>query len=113
MSDVQRTGCVTSYAGRSRWFGEWEEDYKAFNQYVQTTVAEIIRDAMLGLAEAYPGRMKLQVHDSIIVSLPRSQRPRSTFLREMEELMKGSVPRQFSEVVDFPIKSSRWQIKGA
>ena len=89
MNEVRRHGCVTSYAGRKRWFGDWEEDYKAFNQEVQMDVAEVMRDAMLGLNQAYPGSMRLQIHDSIVVAVPKRQGRRGASLREMEELINS------------------------
>ena len=112
MAEVKREGCVTAYTGRSRWFGEWEEEYKAFNQEVQTDVAEIMRDAMLAMDTAYPGRMKLQIHDSIIASLPGRKQARADLISDMEEIMRNSVPPKYRDVVRFPVKSSRWQLKG-
>jgi DNA polymerase-1 len=44
---AESDGCVRAYTGRPRWFGPGENKYKAFNQKVQMTVAEILKRAML------------------------------------------------------------------
>jgi DNA polymerase-1 len=61
-------------SGRRRYFGYGERSHKAFNAVIQGTVAELVKMWMLKVEQAHPGMMLLQIHDSVVLEVPVSQR---------------------------------------
>jgi DNA polymerase-1 len=53
--------------GRVRHFGTWEEQHKAFNQYVQGSLAELMREWLVQTERRYPGIAVLTIHDSLVL----------------------------------------------
>lgn len=69
-AQVEHQGYVLSWKGRPRFFTDAEPSYSGFNQRVQMGVAELMIDVMLAIEERWPGRLHLQVHDSVEVLVP-------------------------------------------
>ncbi len=71
----ERLGYVTLVSGKRRYFnfGEplWEQPYRAFNAVIQGDLAETMRDVMLKVEREMPGVLLLQIHDSIVLEIPR------------------------------------------
>jgi DNA polymerase-1 len=109
---AKREGCIRTWNGRPRWFSpDFEDEYKAFNQKVQMSVAEIIKEAMLAVEDIFPGMLRLQIHDSLVLNIPNSWRTHtgSNIAYEVAEIMEEVVPEQFTERVAFPAKKELWQ----
>lgn len=66
-------GWVRLMDGRQRWFQWREHSYAAFNQAVQGTIAQGVKAWLLAVDEAYPGMLRLTVHDSIALSIPKDR----------------------------------------
>lgn len=113
---VQRNGYISTFTGRRRHFGEWEETWKGFNQLVQTTVAEIMQSAMLkiddALGDAAP--LVLQIHDSLVLDLPADPAKRQPILDEAINILETQslseeVFNQVTPRVPLPVDTERWQ----
>lgn len=89
---VDRSSYVPLISGRKRWFGPFEEHYKAFNQLVQGSLAEVMQTIMLRVERDLPGRLRLQIHDSIILPLPRDPVLREPLVSHVKEIVLTSVP---------------------
>jgi DNA polymerase-1 len=87
-----REGYVPLISGRRRWFEPLQDTYMAFNQRVQGGLAEIMAPIMLQIEAALPGRMVLQIHDSVILRLPTDIGAREPMLSAMAEIIRDSVP---------------------
>ncbi len=85
-------GYIELMSGRRRYFGLYDELYKAFNQRVQGTVAEIMQTVMLEIERLYPGRCILQIHDSLVMYLPAHAGYRSEIKSRMDQVLSESVP---------------------
>lgn len=107
MQVAKQTGCVRTYSGRPRWFGGTESTHKAFNQKVQTSVAEIIKTAMLEVSLVFPGILRLQIHDSLVVESNYKKAP----IRAIEEIMTGAVPAEYRDIVEFPTDAKLWSLR--
>jgi len=72
---VERLGYVTLISGKRRYFNFgaplWEKAYQAFNAVIQGGLAETMRDVMILVEKELPGRLLLQIHDSLVLELPR------------------------------------------
>lgn len=64
-----RNGFVKLVNGRQRWFSPYEEMHKAFNQEIQGSLAETMKDAMILIENALPNALLLQIHDSVVTRL--------------------------------------------
>jgi DNA polymerase I len=64
---VERTGFIRLVTGRPRFFREYEERHKAFNQRVQGSLAELMKLWMLAVDGQYPGTIVLTIHDSMVL----------------------------------------------
>lgn len=107
MQIAKQKGCVRAYSGRPRWFGGVESTHKAFNQKVQTSVAEIIKTAMLEVSMAFPGILRLQIHDSLVVESNYKKAP----MRVIEEIMTNAVPEEYRDIVEFPTDAKSWSLR--
>lgn len=67
---AERKGFVRLYNGRERWFSDYEPSHKAFNQIVQGSLAEIMKDIMIDVDRTWPDELLLQIHDSILLEIP-------------------------------------------
>lgn len=68
---VERTRELKLAGGRTRWFGPFEQEHKAFNQLIQGGVAEMMKVSMIEIEANFPGIQLLQIHDSITVEIPK------------------------------------------
>jgi len=107
MQVAKQTGCVRAYSDRPRWFGGVESTHKAFNQKVQTSVAEIIKDAMMEVSMAFPGILRLQIHDSLVVESNYKKAP----MRAIKKIMTNSVPEEYRDIVEFPTDAKQWSLR--
>lgn len=53
--------------GRVRHFRTWEEQHKAFNQYVQGSLAELMKAWLVKADELVPNTVLLTIHDSLVL----------------------------------------------
>lgn len=67
---AESLGFVRLYNGRVRWFSEYEPSHKAFNQLVQGSLAEAMKDVMCEVEDTYPDSLLLQIHDSLVMQIP-------------------------------------------
>lgn len=70
---AQRQGFVRLVNGRQRWFSVYDDTHKAFNQEVQGSLAEVMKDVMIQAENEFPNSLLLQIHDSMILRLSRCQ----------------------------------------
>lgn len=56
--------------GRIRWFAPHEDTHKAFNQQVQGSIAELVKDWCIEIEKREPGVLVLQIHDSTVIEVP-------------------------------------------
>lgn len=72
---VIRRGWIRLRNGYQRWFRDWEfnNTHKAWNQLVQGSIAQFVADWMLYTDERWPGTILLNVHDSMILEIPKEQ----------------------------------------
>jgi DNA polymerase-1 len=93
MDQVVKDKYVSIIDGRRRFFTQWEEAYKAFNQRVQGSVASAMEVTMLEFERIHPGRQVLQIHDSIELYLPRNEQARAPLVRDLQEAAAASIPQ--------------------
>lgn len=85
---AERSRKIDLCTGRPRYFFN-EPSYEAFNQEVQGSLAEVMREWMLRVEKEYPDRLVLQVHDSLIVYLPDDGALREQMVVRMGELVQS------------------------
>ena len=98
---------VEGYTGRRRWLGPDEQEHKAFNQIIQMGIADIMKTAMLATCQIAP--LKLQIHDSLVFSLPTAKVKQANMKKDIQAALAESVPHRFSSKVPFPSKFKEWQ----
>jgi DNA polymerase-1 len=91
-NQVLRNSYVPLMDGRKRWFGPAEETYKAYNQVIQGSVSEMMQWIMLEVEYHFPGRLILQIHDSLIMHLPEDDEERKPIVDKIREIIKASMP---------------------
>jgi DNA polymerase-1 len=101
-----------------RYFGPYDEEWKAFNQVVQGTVAASMASVMLQTEQALPGRLVLQVHDSIVLYLPYAHEYPIEHLHDVNVLRKivdnvlpSKMKHNVEPQVPLPIDVKLWQLK--
>lgn len=67
MKDADHWGYVRLVNGRPRYFQSYEDKHKAFNQYVQGSLAELMKEWLVVSDALYPGIILLTIHDSMVV----------------------------------------------
>lgn len=67
---ARRQGFITLVDGRRRYFAPHEELHKAFNQFIQGGIAQVMKRAMVTIDKAHPDILLLQIHDSLVVEVP-------------------------------------------
>lgn len=97
---VVHKGYVTLMDGRRRYFGPYDETYKAFNQRVQGSVAVVMWPVMLEIERNFPGRIVNQVHDSIVMYLPENEEHRNEFLTPIYQWVSEAVPERVRNMTD-------------
>jgi DNA polymerase-1 len=61
-----KRGWIKLAGGRLRWFAPYESPHKAFNQYVQGSLAQAKKRWMVEVDRELPGTLVLEVHDSLV-----------------------------------------------
>ncbi|MFO0753741.1 MAG: DNA polymerase I [Thermodesulfovibrionales bacterium] len=108
IKEAQRTGCVSTLLGRTRPLPEigssnatvrQQAERLAVNSPVQGTAADLIKIAMIRIAqrlrgEGFSTRMVLQIHDELLFDAPGEEREEVTAMirHEMESSLILSVP---------------------
>lgn len=88
MAFAKEHGYINLYTGRRIYFDPNDQRlYRAFNQEVQGGIAELMREFMLRLDDAFPSWIIGQIHDSIILDIPRPYATRET----VEEIKETSL----------------------
>jgi DNA polymerase I-like protein with 3'-5' exonuclease and polymerase domains len=88
---AERWGFVRLFNGRERWFSDYEPSHKAFNQIVQGSLAEIMKDIMVEIDRLYPDELLLQIHDSVLLEIWEGQVKERSF--QICELMRAHFER--------------------
>ncbi|MBQ7220949.1 MAG: DNA polymerase I [Synergistaceae bacterium] len=97
VDDAKTRGCARTLAGRIRPVNEIPAkgqalDRALINMPVQGTAADIARGAMINFAAKYPGRLFLQVHDSLVCECRESEAEElSDSLREIMRASGGEI----------------------
>lgn len=90
--------------GRERWFSPYEPTHKAFNAKIQGGVAEMMKVAMIDIEANHPGFMLLQIHDSIILELPKSEA--ADIVEDCVQRLTAPFTREFG--VTFVADAKEW-----
>lgn len=67
MERANHWGYVRLINGRPRHFQNYEDKHKAFNQYVQGSLAELMKEWLIQADLLYPGIVLLTIHDSMVL----------------------------------------------
>ncbi len=111
----ERLGYVTLVSGKRRYFNFgaplWEKAYRAFNAVIQGDLAETMRDVMIKVEREIGGVLLLQIHDSLVVELPRrspdgTDTEHAQFIRD---IMVNTYHRQYGVVFD--AEAGLWEDK--
>lgn len=88
-------GWVKLRNGRQRWFARYEHPHKAFNQEIQGSLAETMKEVMILVENAIPDSMLLQIHDSLVMRLcpRRVEEQKATVIG----IMSGTYERTFAQ----------------
>jgi len=105
---ARETGCTETIFGRKRYIPDINShnanlrafaERNAVNAPIQGTAADIIKIAMIRVAaclheEGLKARMVLQIHDELLLEVPKDEigRVREILVREMENVVKLTVP---------------------
>lgn len=85
-------GYVPLLYGHKRWFGPADETYKAFNQHVQGSLAELMERVMLQIEKTFPGSIRLQVHDSVVIELSKQESVLEDQKMRIAEIVRTALP---------------------
>ena len=64
---ANHNGYVRLINGRPNWFNAWDDRTKAWSWYVQSSLAELMKQWMIETEAAFPGVMLLTIHDSLVL----------------------------------------------
>jgi DNA polymerase-1 len=116
IKEVARTqGYVTTLLGRKRYIPELQArnpslrgagERMAINMPIQGTAADIVKIAMIRLAdrlrdEGFAARMLLQVHDELLIEVPRDEVERLAPV--VRETLEGAMPLDVPLTVDIKV----------
>ncbi len=95
-------GYVRLVNGRVRWFSAYEDVHKGFNQEIQGSLAEVMKETMIAIENEFYGSMLLQIHDSVVMRLAPHQ------------IANGAVDRICTIMVDYYEQAftHRWKTHG-
>lgn len=106
-----RLGYVKLVNGRQRYFSAYEPLHKAFNQEIQGSLAEVMKDIMIEVENRYPDSLLLQTHDSLTMRVSPCQ-IKAGVLEEIPNLMSRRYEQAFTfrwkdtgEMVTVPFRS--------
>jgi len=112
---AQKDGYVTLITGRRRHFNDFSHAghrtphlrqaayYKAPNSFIQGTVAEIIRRAIIRLDSIYKVNIVLQVHDSVLIEMPDDEK----LLEKVKKVMLN--PGIEEDLKDYHRNNPQWK----
>jgi DNA polymerase I-like protein with 3'-5' exonuclease and polymerase domains len=107
-------GYVELLTGRRRYFGPFDELYKAFNQRVQGSLAEIMITIMLEIDKLWPGSIVLQIHDSVVMYMPEDEYERNLMIEDLNRIVQSAIPEYISKMVTpevpFIADVEKWQL---
>jgi len=111
---VDRHRFVELITGRPRFYFD-EPSYSAFNQEVQGSLAELAHEWMLRFEHEMPGRLVLQVHDSLVAYLSADDAARAAEVNVAEKLVQDvaldMIPGyKKSPVPPILVDSKKWQL---
>lgn len=107
---VEKGRTVRLVSGLVRHFQPYEQTHKAFNAEIQGGVAESMKDWMVWVEESHPGVMLVQIHDSLILEVPKGLRGEMV-TTEVVKAGEQIFERQFPGV-PFKAEAKRWTDKG-
>jgi DNA polymerase-1 len=85
MDAANHHGYVRLVNGRVRHFRSWEEQHKAFNQWVQGSLAELMKRWLIEADKEYPGIVLLTIHDSLVLEVPNQETDRVQEIQRLGE----------------------------
>lgn len=112
----QHNGFIVLVSGKRRYFRFgaplWEKAHTAFNGVIQGGLAETMRDVMITVEKALPGCLLLQIHDSLVLEIPKNPAPGATdadWAETCRQIMINTYTQQYG--VPFDAKAARWEDK--
>lgn len=83
MATVERQGYIRLKNGRESWFDGLDmfNPHKAFNRFVQGSLAEMAADWLIWTEENHPGLMVNFVHDAVYLHVPNQRAPEVELIR--------------------------------
>lgn len=98
-------GRVQLINGRWRAFQVYEPYHKAFNQVIQGSLAETMKDAMILTENAIPDALLLQIHDSLVLRL------RPCRIEEQSAVVQKILVDTFEQTFTLPWgdKPNKWE----
>lgn len=114
-ADVDRQRFVRLYTLRKRFFGPDEPSYKAFNQQVQGSVAELMADGMMRIDSEVgdEATLLLQIHDSVILEVDANNPNKQELLTAIGRSFHRCVPeilyKRTNPRVQLPVDVELWQ----
>lgn len=101
-------GYIRLLNGRRRYFREDEEMHKAFNQVIQGTVAILVGQWMIAIEKEWPGIMLLQVHDSVVLEIPKNGSKHGGKGVAVEVAMEGASIMEIAMRIPFKVDAKEW-----
>jgi DNA polymerase I-like protein with 3'-5' exonuclease and polymerase domains len=99
-STWEKRGYLILLGGKRLYASEsdMQRSYKAFNQLIQGSVAELIKKTAIAIRRKHPEvRLLNQVHDSLWLEVPKD---RMDIVHSIEEIMRTSIPAYVQELTD-------------
>lgn len=106
-SGAKETGHVRYWTGRRRHFPPTESSHKAFNSVLQGGGAEVVKRALVEIAETVCDtfcRLVLTIHDSIVLEIQRGME--GYYLPRAQAIMER-IPTEFFEMT-FTVDAHQW-----
>lgn len=111
---VEKHGYVPLPDQHRRYFGPFDEAWKAFNQLVQGTVAAVMAGVMLETEAELPEQLLLQVHDSAVMYLPLDDTERNRQVGIVQDIVDSILPERMKEnvspLIPLPLDTKLWQM---
>jgi len=108
-NSAKKAGFVETTRGRRLFIEPNGAYYKAFNQLVQSAISELMQSVMTDFDTVLPGRLVLQVHDSLIVYAERSTDLYERIGRTVDSIVLDNLPLKARESgVPFPVDRGEW-----
>lgn len=98
-------GRVQLINGRWRAFQVYEPYHKSFNQVIQGSLAETMKDVMISVENAIPDALLLQIHDSLVMRLNPCKLEGQKAL--VQKIMKDVFEQTFT--AQWGVKPNKWE----